>query len=92
MDRFWSVLDRVVNSPYLNLMVGLLLVVAAIFELTDTLVEEALGVDIQAAHAILLLGLLTLSRAIEQILQGLEHVRRARATSARNPAHRDDRD
>lgn len=92
MDRLWSILDRVVNSPYLNLFVGLLLVAAALFELSETLVEEVLGVDIQVAHAIFLLGLLTLIRAVEEILQGLEHVRRMRSRSPQNPSQPDDRD
>ena len=91
MEFLWSIVDRITYSPYLNLVVGLLLVVAAIFELSETLVEELLGVDVRVAHALLLVGLVTLIRALEEIFQGLEHVRRIRARSQRNSSQSDDR-
>ncbi len=70
----------IVDSPYVTLASGIILIASAIFQMMDTGLERALGVDIGTHHGVLLFGILQACRALVdmgdgggRLKQGLKH-------------------
>ena len=67
-------LRRIIKSPYTTLTTALILLVSGIFEVSETVLEDILQMEIRAHHGVLLFALVQIFVAIEHILSGLEGI------------------
>jgi len=63
-------LKQITQSPYLNLLSGLILLMTAGYETWDTFEEATLG----AHHGILIFGLIQIAKSIPEIMVGLKEL------------------
>ena len=66
-------LRRITQSPYLNLLSGLILLTTSGYEVFLTIDETALGVR----HGILIFSIIQVVKAIPEIMHGLSEVQEA---------------
>jgi hypothetical protein len=67
-------LKKITQSPYLNLLSGLILVITAGYETIESLGEASFG----AHHGILIFGLIQITQAIPEIMHGLKELEEAK--------------
>lgn len=67
---------RILGNPCFNLVLGLLLIGLALFEMLDTALEAWLGVELGAQHGVLVIGLITAIKAVHELVLGFEHIER----------------
>lgn len=63
-------LKKITQSPYLNLLSGLILLTTAGYETWDSLEEATMG----AHHGILIFSLIQIAKAIPEIMVGLKEL------------------
>ena len=73
-----SLIGRFVDHPYFRLGLGGALVVTGALELTGTILEEMIGIDIGAHHGVILLGLVHGLKALGEAIEGGHHIRSVR--------------
>ncbi len=66
-------LRKITESPYLNLLSGLILLITSAYETFTTLDQATLGVP----HGILVFSIIQIAKAIPEIMHGLTEVREA---------------
>ena len=71
----WKVKFRkLVRSPWIDLVVGLLLIVAGLWEVFDTIPQDISDIKFRSQHAIILIGFVTVLPAIVDLFAGLEFI------------------
>lgn len=63
---------KIVRNPYIDFVVGAILMVAGLMEVFETLPEDISNWKFGAHHAVILLGFVTLLRSIVDIFAGVE--------------------
>ena len=66
-------LRKITQSPYLNLLSGLILLATSAYEIFQSIDEAALGVR----HGILVFSMIQIVKAIPEIMHGLSEVQEA---------------
>lgn len=69
-------LQRIINSPFLNLISGLVLLVSAGYETVESFDHLTLG----AHHGILFFSIVQIAKSIPEILHGLKEIDEAEET------------
>lgn len=60
------------HNPWLNLVVGIVLILSAFWEIGDTISEDLTSGNFRAAHGILVFGVVTALKALADMFAGLE--------------------
>jgi hypothetical protein len=66
-------LKKITQSPYLNLLSGLILLATSAYEIAVTVDETSFGV----LHGILIFSLIQIAKVIPELLHGLEQIQEA---------------
>ncbi len=66
-------LKRITQSPYLNLLSGLILLVTALYEIMVSVDDAAFGVR----HGILIFSIIQIVKVIPEIMHGLTEIQEA---------------
>ncbi len=69
-----SMLKKITESPYLNLLSGLVLLITAGYETIDTFGEESMGTQ----HGVFLFGIIQIIKVIPELMHGLKEVEEAK--------------
>ena len=69
-----KLIKRLVDSPYVNLGVGLLLLVGGLTETWDTLREDLFAGNLRGHHGVAVFGLFKALQAIPEFFEGMERV------------------
>jgi uncharacterized membrane protein len=75
ITRFHHVLHKIgvyLAKPRVRLLVGFLLLFAGICEISETVIEEFIGVEVRMAHGMIVFALSQVFVAITHILEGIE--------------------
>ena len=67
-------LGKIVTNPYLNLVVGAILLITAVSEMGDLFYEQILGFQITLPHGVILYAILLMLQSLCQLVDGLERV------------------
>jgi hypothetical protein len=59
-----------------TIVMGTVLVATGFFELSDTLLERVIGVEIQAEYGIMLFGLSHGLKGLVEVIEGSRHIKR----------------
>jgi hypothetical protein len=65
---------RLLNSPYVNLAVGVILLIGGLTEIWETLSEDLLTLRLRGMHGVTLFGLVKGLQAIPEIFEGLDGI------------------
>ena len=84
MKALVKLIKRLVDSPYVNLAVGLLLLVGGLTETWDTLDEDLLSGHLRGHHGVAVFGLFKALKAIPDFFEGMERVS---TSDGQKPAH-----
>jgi hypothetical protein len=71
MTAFRKVL-RLAHNRWVNLITGIVLLVTALFELSVTAIEDALGFTIEVHHGVLIYAIVQVVRALHGTAEGVE--------------------
>ena len=81
MRRVVRRLKEVLESGHVTFLIGLALVATSLFEMVDSGIERALGLEIQAHHGVLIWGVAQLFKGlgavvgeVKDLREGLEEV------------------
>jgi hypothetical protein len=66
-------LSRITQSPYLNLLSGMILLSASLYEIVVTMDEAAFGIR----HGILIFSIIQIVKTIPEIMHGLTEIQEA---------------
>jgi len=64
-------LKLIVTSPYLNLIVGIIMIATSFQEAYETLYDDLKNLSFGAHHGLIVYGLLVVVRALPDIFEGL---------------------
>jgi hypothetical protein len=64
-------LYRVIRSPYLDFIFGIILILTTMFEVGGTLAEDLSHGNLRGEHGVALYGLLMIVRAVPDVVEGL---------------------
>ena len=70
-------IERFVENPYLNLLVGAMLFLSAVYEVGDTLYEDMLHLNVKVHHGIMIYSIFVAIKSIPDIFESLERVSRS---------------
>ncbi len=73
-------LKKITQSPYLNLISGIVLLFTAGYETWETIGESTIG----AHHGIVVFGIIQITKAIPEILHGLKEIEEGDQLLAKN--------
>ncbi len=68
-----QILKKIVKSPYLNILSGLILLITAGYEVWESFGQTSVGVP----HGILVFSLVHIAKTIPEIMDGLEELEQA---------------
>ncbi|MCL5969994.1 MAG: hypothetical protein M1450_00630 [Patescibacteria group bacterium] len=63
---------KVVKNPYVDLIVGAVLIISGLIEVFSTLPQDLSDLKLGSHHAVIVLGLVTVLRSIVDIFAGVE--------------------
>jgi len=75
--RFIKILKRIVENPYLNIVIGLILLYSGIVETVNEL-KEIEEFNIGVHHGVVLFAILHILKTIPDLFEGLEYLDIAR--------------
>ncbi len=67
---------RIVENPFLNLVVGIILLISGLSEAWDTMWDDIVNLNLKAHHGIIIFAILNIMRTIPDFFESLEHVQR----------------
>ncbi|MDX1929750.1 MAG: hypothetical protein SFV81_24705 [Pirellulaceae bacterium] len=86
MKRNWlAILHKFAQSPLLNFLSGLILLVTGMLECVATLVESWYRIPIGAHHGIAIFGFLQMIRALPDTMKGLGFIEAGEAQAGVSP-------
>ena len=68
-------LKNALESGYMTFLIGLALVATSLFEMVDSGIERALGVEIQAHHGVLIWGVAQLFKGLSAVVGEVKDLR-----------------
>lgn len=71
MKGFNKLLRKLVHNPYLDLSVGAILFFCGIFEAWETFPEDFANGNLRSSHAVVVLGIATVLKAVTDMFAGL---------------------
>ena len=69
-----KLLKRIVDNPYLNIIVGLILCLSGLWEAWGTLGEDLKNMNIGVHHGAIIYGLFHALKNVPDIFEGLEYI------------------
>lgn len=69
-------LRKVVENPYLNLVVGILFLLSGLSEAWDTLHDDIVNLNFRGSHGIIIFSIMHVMKTIPDLFEGLEYVQR----------------
>jgi hypothetical protein len=67
-------IERFVENPYLNLLVGAMLFLSAVYEVGDTLYEDIFHRNVRVHHGIMIYSLFVVTQSMPDLFASLERV------------------
>ena len=67
-----------VHHPAFNALVGVLMILSAVGEMSGELLLATFGFKLGAAHGVLAVGILHIAKAIPEVVKGVDKVEKAR--------------
>jgi uncharacterized membrane protein len=64
----------ILTRPHVAIIMGFLLLFAGICEISETVIEEFIGFEVQTAHALIVFGLSQIIVAFTHVVEGLEGI------------------
>jgi hypothetical protein len=74
-------LKKITESPYLNLLSGIILLVTSSYEVWESFGESAGEASVGAHHGIFIFALMQILKVIPEMLHGLKEVEEAKENS-----------
>ena len=71
MHKVAKAIERFVRNPYVELIIGLIIMATGLAEAGDSIVEDISSGDVGAHHGIILLGVAHAFKAVPSILTGI---------------------
>ena len=72
MKRVAEKIEIVAHNPYLNVVVGFLLLATGLAEAGETLFEDMANLDVGAHHGVMIFGLIHAFKSLPAIVLGIE--------------------
>jgi len=69
-----KLLKRIVNNPYLNIIVGLIFCLSGLAEAWGTLGEDLKNMNIGVHHGAIIYGLFHVLKNVPDLFEGLEYI------------------
>ena len=69
-------LRRIVENPFLNLVVGIILLISGLSEVWDTMWDDIVNLNLKVHHGIIIFAILQVIKSIPDFFESLEHVQR----------------
>ena len=69
-------IERFVESPYVNLVIGAILFLSAVSEVGDVLCDDILRLNFRVHHGIMIYGVFMALQSIPNLFESLERVSR----------------
>ena len=66
-----------VEHPYVNLGVGLILLITSLAEAWDSLADDLINLRLKAHHGVMVFAIFSILRVLPELHLGMEHVHRA---------------
>ena len=67
---------RIVENPFLNLVVGIILLISGLSEAWGTMWDDIVNLNLKSHHGIIIFAILNIIRTIPDFFKSLEHVQR----------------
>ena len=67
-------IERFVENPYLNLLVGAMLFLSAVYEVGDTLYEDMVHQDVKVHHGIMIYSIFVALQSMPDLFASLERI------------------
>lgn len=74
MKALLQSMRRLLYSPYVNLAVGVLLLIGGLTEIWETLSEDLWTLNLRGMHGVTLFGLVKGLQAIPELFEGLDDI------------------
>lgn len=71
-----KLLKRIVDNPYLNIIVGLILCVSGLWEAWDTLGKDLINMNFGVRHGGIIYGLVHALKYVCETFEGLEYIQK----------------
>jgi hypothetical protein len=72
--HFLKKIARIVDSHHGKVVIGVIVVIASIFDVTETTIEKYLGVEIEAEYGIIIFGFAHILKGITDAMEGAESI------------------
>ena len=72
MKRVAEKIETVAHNPYLNVVVGILLLVTGLAEAGETIADDLNNLDFGAHHGVMIFGLIHAFKSLPAIVLGIE--------------------
>ncbi len=69
-------LRKIAENPFLNLVVGIFLLISGLSEAWDTLRDDIVNLNLKANHGIIIFAILHVIKTIPDFFEGLEYIQR----------------
>jgi hypothetical protein len=67
-------IKKFVESPYVNIIIGIILLLSGLSEAWETLFEDIMNGNFGARHGVIIYGLFQVLKCIPDMFEGLEHL------------------
>jgi hypothetical protein len=67
-------LKKFVESPYVNIIIGLILLLSGLNEAWETLSEDIMNGNFGSRHGVIILGFFHVLKSINEMFEGVEHM------------------
>ncbi len=67
-------LRKFVENPYVNVFIGLILLLSGLYEAWGTLYEDAISANFGTNHGVIIFGLFHVLKQIPDMFEGLDHI------------------
>jgi hypothetical protein len=67
-----KLLRKFVESPHINILIGLILLLSGLIEAWDTLFQDIMSGNFGARHGVIIFGLFQILKSVPDIFEGME--------------------
>ena len=71
---FWKNLQKLTASPYLNILVGIIMLVSGVSEVWKDFEKDFVTTSLGSHHGILAFGFLHVLRYLPEVFDGMDHI------------------
>jgi hypothetical protein len=72
VGKMKQVLVKIILSPHFSMGLGIVLVLCGILEMSETLIEQFMDLDVKGHHGLMIFGLGQIMKSLVDILEGAE--------------------